>query len=155
MFLVSRLNEDLYNPGCVNSSSVDPDPMGYFDRIKESENPVVGAVREYWDSALSFAAGYLFSEVSALMLAGGAIVEYIGRKNGESETWLEDYLSENADRFARNTSAFLSGMFLTGPEPKYIGLGLLLGGIAYAFHRIHHSSGRELPDVESIEDNSS
>ena len=147
MFPVDRLNEDLYNSNSVNSVSVD-----YFSKIKESENPVVGAVREYWDSALSFAAGYLFSEVSALMLAGGAIVEYMGRKNGESETRLEDYLSENAGRFARNTSAFLSGMFLPGPEPKYIVTGLLLGVIAYACHRIHHSPGRELPEVEPAED---
>lgn len=155
MFPVDRLNEDLYNLGSANPGSVDPDPMGYFDRIKESENLFVGAVREYWDSVLSFAAGYLFSEVSAAMIAGGLAIEYISKRNGESESPFEEYLSENINRIARNIVLLPSGLFLADPKPKYIGLGLLLGGIAYAFHRSHHSPRRELPEVESAEDNSS
>lgn len=143
--------------------------MGYFDRIKESDNSFVGsfvgAAREYWDSVLSFAAGYLFSEMSAAMVVGGVIVEYMGRKDGrtlakEYTSPFEAYLSENISRFVRNGLCFSSGMFLTGtlddlPEIRYIVTGLLSLGAAYAFHRSHHSPRHGLPEVESAEDNSS
>jgi hypothetical protein len=149
MSFIETLNTDFYNSGPMDLNSIDSGFTGCVAKIKESENPIVSAVREYWDSALSFAAGYLFSGVSAAMIAGGLAVDYISKRNGESESPFEDYLPENIPRFARNTSLFFSGLYFAGPlEPKYVGIGLLLSGAGYVSHRWHKSLRIGSPEEE-------
>ncbi len=161
MSFLDALNMDLYNLGPMDLNSIESTLTGYVSKIKGSENPIVGVVREYWDSALSVAAGYLFSGASAAMIAGGLVVECVSKRNSEIKepaeeglTPFEAYLSENANRFVRNASLFFSGLYLTGPELEYIIPLSMLCIAAGGFHKRHRSSMRKLLENESTKDKS-